>query len=259
MSLRVRTPTGEDTAISAFQDAEPPSNSKGRTRNDSKFTFRGTILLLLLTAVVGICYVASNTASAAMPTVAHETNVRGRRQTLDGDTQCNIWMAPSSLKGLDGYGIFTTRDIKKGTSIFPESDGPSIPVVDSNPGRWYKTWNEYWWGRGVADHVRFLGDSVMDYQFGFGSMPNHHCILNALSHRYPEPAYHDSMVPRGDAGIGAFSYSMGRDFYVTKALKAGDEIFLNYVRGVVLVQVHITIDTLALFLTLTTLAHVGIL
>ena len=60
-------------------------------------------------------------------------------------------------------------------------------------------------------------------------MPNHHCILNSLSHRYYKPDYDDSLVSRGkDPGTGAFSHSMGRDFYAAKELKAGDEIFLNY-------------------------------
>ena len=60
-------------------------------------------------------------------------------------------------------------------------------------------------------------------------MPNHHCILNSLSHRYYKPDFDDSLVSRGkDPGAGAFSHSMGRDFYAMKELKAGDEIFLNY-------------------------------
>lgn len=60
-------------------------------------------------------------------------------------------------------------------------------------------------------------------------MPNHHCILNSLTHRYPTPAYDDSLVNRtADPGTGAFSYSMGREFFAKRDLKAGSEIFLNY-------------------------------
>lgn len=73
-------------------------------------------------------------------------------------------MAKSSLKGMDGYGIYTTRDISEGSSIFPKPDGPSIPIIDYNKGSWLSLWYEYVWARGVADHVRFLGDKVMDYQ-----------------------------------------------------------------------------------------------
>lgn len=77
-------------------------------------------------------------------------------------------MAPSSLKGLDGYGIFTTRDIEAGSNMLSGQDGPSIPVFDHTHGPWTKTWNEYWWGRGVADHVSFEADHVMDFQVSNG-------------------------------------------------------------------------------------------
>jgi len=228
MSLRVKTPTGEDTALSAFED--PPSTSKARSRsffpNEERSTMlRRMGLLILSSAVVGICcytYVASNTILLT----SHES-VR-RRQSYHDDTQCGIYMAPSSIKGLDGYGVFTTRDIEKDTSIFSEPDGPSIPVVDYNRGDWMSTWDEYLWGRGLADHVKYLGYRAMDLQPGFGSMPNHSCILDNLSHRYPKPAYDDSLVNRKDPGAGAFSYSMGRDFFAKKDIKAGDEILLNY-------------------------------
>ena len=138
-------------------------------------------------------------------------------------------MAPSSLKNLDGYGIFTARDIEAGSTMLSGPDGPSIPVVDYNSGAWITTWKEYWWARGIPDHVSFEGDRVMDYQFGFGAMPNHHCILNSLKHQYPTTPYDDSLVNRtSDPGTGAFSYSMGREFTAIRDLEAGDEIFLNY-------------------------------
>lgn len=73
-------------------------------------------------------------------------------------------MAPSSLKGLDGYGIFTTRDIQAESSIFTEPVGPSIPIIDYNKGKWLSLWYEYIWARGVADQVTFLGRKVMDFQ-----------------------------------------------------------------------------------------------
>lgn len=238
MSLRVRTPT--DTAsISGFRDDEdPPSSSKIRSKREAwSPSMTSMMLLVVLSAVVGIGYtsiLSNNTTTSSTNTVVH-VNGLIRKQTNDDsndshqEKQCTIYMAPSSLKGLDGYGIFTTRDIEKDASIFSEQDGPSIPVIDYKSGPWMKTWNEYLWGRGISDQLRVLGDSVMDLQVGFGSLPNHHCILNSLSHRYPIPDYDDSLVKRGDdPGTGAFSYSMGREFFAQKALKAGDEIFLNY-------------------------------
>ena len=109
-------------------------------------------------------------------------------------------------------------------------DGPSIPVVDYIRGRWTKTWNEYWWARGNPDHVLYeTEDRVMDFQIGFGSMPNHNCWLRSLKHKYPDPAYDDSLVQRpSDPGTGAFSYSMGRQFIAVRDLQAGEELFINY-------------------------------
>lgn len=61
-------------------------------------------------------------------------------------------------------------------------------------------------------------------------MPNHHCLLKSLKHRYPEKApYQDSLVNRyHDPGAGAFSYSRGREFTVLRDVDAGDELFLSY-------------------------------
>jgi hypothetical protein len=69
----------------------------------------------------------------------------------------------------------------------------------------------------------------MDFQIGFGSMPNHNCWLRSLKHEYPDPAYDDSLVQRpSDPGTGAFSYSMGRQFVAVRDLQAGEELFINY-------------------------------
>lgn len=47
----------------------------------------------------------------------------------------------------------------------------------------------------------------MDFQIGFGALPNHHCILKSLSYKYPTPPYDDTMVDRfQDPGAGAFTY-----------------------------------------------------
>lgn len=59
-------------------------------------------------------------------------------------------MAPSGVKGLKGYGIFTTRDIDEGDSILSGPDSPSIPVhdyldyVSEATDQWIRIFNEYW-------------------------------------------------------------------------------------------------------------------
>lgn len=78
-------------------------------------------------------------------------------------------MAKSSLKGHTGFGVYTTRDLKRGQAILSgppgTPDGPTIGVVDSTRNvpdelqaanlQWHNTWGHYWWGRGVPDHVAF--------------------------------------------------------------------------------------------------------
>ena len=78
-------------------------------------------------------------------------------------------MAPSSLKGHTGFGVYTTRDIDKGQAILSgppgTPDGPTIAVVDSMRNvpfeltaahhQFHNSFGNYWWGRGVPDHVAF--------------------------------------------------------------------------------------------------------
>lgn len=151
----------------------------------------------------------------------------------------SVWIAPSSLKGFAGYGVFTTRDLDKGEHIIGRPDGVAIPVETSwdrsAPKKFARNnfsnmWGNYIWGRGVPDHARYYaGEDVAEYQIAFGALPNHHCILESLDYVYPKPAYDDTMVDRfTDPGAGAFTYSRGRQFTVSRPLSAGSEIFLNY-------------------------------
>jgi hypothetical protein len=140
-------------------------------------------------------------------------------------------------------GIFTAGSLKKGESILPFPDGPSITLLTNKVGgiktkfpegkSWRSVWGEYAWGRGrgVPDHVNYEGNHVMDFQITTGALPNNHCLLDAITYRYPNPAYDDSLVSnRASPGTGAFSYNQGRDFYVYRDVEAGEELFLHYGR-----------------------------
>ena len=145
-------------------------------------------------------------------------------------------MAPSSLKGHVGLGIYTTRNMVARDSILAAPDGPSVPVIDTDrvsqqyetiKRAWHKVFNEYWWGRGVPDHVSYEADDVVDFQITFGSLPNHHCLLGSIELRYPQ--YNDTLLDRFTSpGAGAISYAPGRDFFVDRDVVAGEELFLNY-------------------------------
>ncbi|CAB9507051.1 Guanylate cyclase [Seminavis robusta] len=156
--------------------------------------------------------------------------------------ECSIFMAPSSLKGLQGYGIFTTRDIDELESILQAPDGPSIVVTDfrtqqnKNESKemvdfrrhWTHMWDHYWWGRGVGDHASYEAEYMIDFQPTFGALPNHHCLWNTITFAFPKVPYLDHLTNSSSVGAGAFSYHAGRDFRVKKPLPAGSEIFLNY-------------------------------
>lgn len=97
-------------------------------------------------------------------------------------SECRIYMAPSSLGGAS-LGIYTTSPIEEGELFLKGNDGPNIPVVDpfqdDSPERmqWTQLFDNYWWGRGVADQISYEATTVLDIQDTFGALPNHHCIL----------------------------------------------------------------------------------
>jgi hypothetical protein len=94
----------------------------------------------------------------------------------------------------------------------------------------------------VADHVFFEDDQVVDFQITFGSLPNHHCILDSLDNKQPDIPYNDALFASlsssssssngcgsgrfTDPGAGAFSYSMGRSFVAKRDLAAGSEMYV---------------------------------
>jgi hypothetical protein len=142
-----------------------------------------------------------------------------------------IYMAPSSIKGIDGMGLFTIEDMKKGQYFLSSYDGPSIPILNfkfigqgedslsEDRERWIKLFDGYWWGRGVPDHTSYEADKVIDFQITFGALPNHHCELDAITHEYPNPGYDDTLLdPYSSPGLGAISYHNGRSFYAEVCL-----------------------------------------
>lgn len=140
--------------------------------------------------------------------------------------RCNIFMAPSSIKGA-GFGIYTMNDIAKGEKILPYSDSPSIALCDQYSNGLEETdWNpvDYLWsGKGMAEYeCKSASESVM----GFGALSNFHTFL-ANVHPYNEP-YDDAAANRfKDPSAGSFSYLAGHYFESTRDIKAGEEIYAD--------------------------------
>ncbi|KAL3908147.1 MAG: hypothetical protein SGILL_008595, partial [Bacillariaceae sp.] len=163
------------------------------------------------------------------------------KQQRQQQSQCGIWMATGALRPYPGFGIYTTRDVKKGDKFLHSPDAVSVQVLEPHRtnniplakerAQWWRLFQNYAWDHGVPDHARYahmLGD-MTDFQPGFGSLPNHHCLLNTLTSQQPDIPYDEEIVDRKTSpGLGAFSYTMGRDWVSTRDVKAGEELFLNY-------------------------------
>jgi len=115
-----------------------------------------------------------------------ENSIIIEQNKIENEKRCRIYMAPTSGKGMTGFGIYTTQPIREGEAFLQGPDGPSIPVFDyqnmpdsNEKGRktWIDVFDNYWWGRGVSDQVSFEAERAMDFQITFGSLPNHHCVL----------------------------------------------------------------------------------
>ncbi|KAL7569880.1 hypothetical protein ACA910_008547 [Epithemia clementina (nom. ined.)] len=189
--------------------------------------------LVLLMPLAVCCSVFRRAAGAS-------SNDESNNESIE--KKCSIFIAPSSLHGNAGFGVYTNRNIKEGEAILSgppgTPDGPALPVVDPSYGfnpaytQWNDVFGHYWWGRGVPEYTRYEAKNVMDFQITFGALPNHNCILGSLDMHFPtrpEDAYDDSLSNRfRDPGAGAYSYHRGRIFYTNDELPAGSEIFLSY-------------------------------
>ena len=161
-----------------------------------------------------------------------------KAEESSSNNSCGIWMAPSSLTPYPGYGIFTTRPIHKKESILhSSSDAVSIQIRDAyrfsnmpyakeRKKWWTNTFGNYVWSRGTGDHTRYdFPIMSSDFQPGFGALPNHHCILNSLDYRMAaQNTIQDNIIDSNSPGRGSISYTLGRDFYSTRELYAGEEI-----------------------------------
>lgn len=151
-------------------------------------------------------------------------------EETDDDT-CTLYMAPSSLRALKAFGIFTVKPFKKGSLLLP-TDCPGIPMIDCAFN--FKPHDNgflhsYSWFHGHSQDADYEAFEVGEFAVTFHALPNHHGYLAALDPYTARPSYDDTVVNRStDPEAGAFSYHRGRDFFTYRDLEAGDEIFLDY-------------------------------
>ena len=95
-----------------------------------------------------------------------------------------------------------------------------------------KSWPE---DRGVYDAMRYEAENVVEVSCNLGAFPNYHPFLVNIKLTPPEDEeeggalFDDTIVGNESPGVGAFSEYRGKSFYArSRAIKAGEELFLNY-------------------------------
>ncbi len=163
--------------------------------------------------VKGVC-------SAPKPKRPDETN------DINDKYQCNIYMAKSSIPNA-GYGVFAGRDFAENQYLGPV-DSPSISVTDlfyHNQGDppWAHV-NYFWSGDG---YTALEAEETAEFTTNVGALANYHTYLVNIDHW--ADGYDDSMFDRfKDMGAGAVSYYRGHQFYATRNIEAGEELFADY-------------------------------
>lgn len=117
--------------------------------------------------------------SALVDPMAHV--VAGEDQ--EPKVKCSLYMAPSSIPNA-GFGVFTTRQVRKGTPVSPYPDSPAVIVTDiklhsedeTNGGFWNHV-DYFWAGSGLGE---FEADEVSENVFVLGCLSNFHTYLKNL-------------------------------------------------------------------------------
>lgn len=169
------------------------------------------------------------TASFEWRQIQGARDVKTTEDSSSNENTCTLYIAESSVEGVNGVGIFTAKPFSVGSVVSPP-DSPSIPVCDPWPDSGLV--NHYWWGegKGTSDDMSFeCVDYTVDYFVMFGALPNYHTFLTNFIIHIDNVPYDDSMIETtANPGAGAFSYHGGRTIVASKNIEAGEELFLDY-------------------------------
>ena len=151
------------------------------------------------------------------------------------DNECAVYLAPSSVADSNqrpaGFGVYTTKPLPRGTPIFQRGTGPTVPVPDliiHNNGV-TPSWDQAIFmppcsnfnAEGDAYQCKMSNNNV-------GSLTNFHPMLINAKPADTDVYRDDILDRRKDPGIGAFSYHQGEDWYATRDVAAGEEIYNDY-------------------------------
>lgn len=137
MMKTMRLRKGDADACSGGQSDASPSVYDSDKRSKQSAEMRRNMLpilpLLALSATFGLLLRPTTNNVQVEQLEPVRENVRKRVLAED---ECGIWLAPSSLKGHPGFGIYTTRDIGKTESILAGQVRPGMfPFHNAYRGR----------------------------------------------------------------------------------------------------------------------------
>lgn len=158
--------------------------------------------------------------------------VRGGDDTSGTTIKCGVYMAPSSIPGA-GLGMYAGDKYYKTNDMVTLGD-TVIPIFEynwNNDGGEYESsnflWDEYTWNSHVFPGMEVEGDDpdlIMVASPGVGAAANSYLSLVNIE---------DSWIKigrsvRGDSpGTGASSIYYGREFYATRDIPPGGEIYVE--------------------------------
>lgn len=137
-SAALDQPQNSTTSSKSNKEQGEDASSPDRRSKRKGSTFTITAALLFIALLCGLYYIptdiTSNISTSISTSLTTTTTTTGgsssylRSGSKDDEKQCTVWMAPSSLLGHPGFGLFTTRDMVQNELVLGGPDGISIPI-----------------------------------------------------------------------------------------------------------------------------------
>ena len=145
--------------------------------------------------------------------------------------ECSIWLAPSTIPGDSGLGLFAGRDFRRGDVL---AEDIIVPLVDMNIYNSHRRlppkhlWELYYWddmGVGTANEAYYEGMGLVS---GIGAVSNSFLGIRNVEDHFPRWQDSAGLHRSKDPGVGAFSEYGGRYSTARSDISAGKELFSDY-------------------------------